>query len=140
MSDELHAIPADAQARAKISPEQHAAMYAASVADPEAFWEEHGRRLDWIAAPTVIKNTTFEYPNVSIKWFEDGVLNVCANCVDRHLATRGDQTAIIWEGDDPTVDKHITYSELIRPGLPAWQRAEGPAASARATGSSSTCR
>ena len=112
MSDEMHPIPAEAATRAKIGPEKHAEMYAASVSDPEAFWAEHAKRLDWAQAPTKIKNTTFEYPDVSIKWFEDGTLNVCANCVDRHLATRADQTAIIWEGDDPTVDKHITYREL----------------------------
>ena len=78
-------------------------MYAASVADPDAFWGEHGKRLDWIRPFTRVKNTSFDYPDVSIKWFEDGKLNVSANCIDRHLATRGDQTAIIWESDDPNV-------------------------------------
>ncbi|MBV1867054.1 MAG: acetate--CoA ligase [Marinosulfonomonas sp.] len=87
-------------------------MYAASIADPDAFWGEQGKRLDWIKPYTKVKNTTFEYPDVSIKWYEDGVLNVSANCVDRHLASRADQTAIIWESDDPTRDKHITYAEL----------------------------
>ena len=87
-------------------------MYAASVNDPEAFWAEHGKRIDWITPYTKVKNTNYTYPDVSIKWYEDGELNVCANCVDRHLETRGDQTAIIWEGDEPTDDKHITYSEL----------------------------
>ncbi len=87
-------------------------MYAASVADPETFWGEQGKRLDWIKAYTRVKNTTFEHPNISINWFEDGQLNVSANCVDRHLATRADQIAIIWESDDPNVDRHITYAEL----------------------------
>jgi len=87
-------------------------MYAASVADPDAFWGEQGKRLDWIKPYTKVKNTTFQYPDVSIKWYEDGVLNVSANCIDRHLATRADQTAIIWESDDPSRDKHITYAEL----------------------------
>ncbi len=87
-------------------------MYAASVKDPAAFWGEQGKRLDWIKPYTIVKNTTFEYPDVSIKWYEDGELNVSANCIDRHLATRGEQTAIIWESDDPNVDKHITYNEL----------------------------
>jgi acetyl-CoA synthetase len=87
-------------------------MYAASIADPEAFWGEHGKRLDWIKAFTKVKDVTFAYPDVSIKWYEDGVLNVCANCVDRHLPARADQTAIIWEGDNPADDKHITYAEL----------------------------
>ncbi|MFV2002691.1 MAG: acetate--CoA ligase, partial [Paracoccaceae bacterium] len=87
-------------------------MYAASLSDPDAFWASEGRRLDWIKPFTKVKNTTFQYPDVSIKWYEDGVLNVAANCVDRHLASRADQTAIIWESDDPGVDKHITYAEL----------------------------
>ncbi|MAK62125.1 MAG: acetate--CoA ligase [Ponticaulis sp.] len=89
--------------------------YAASIADPEAFWGEEARaRLDWIKPFTKVKNTTFEYPDVSIKWFEDGVLNVCANCVDRHLETQSHETAIIWEGDEPHTNKRITYSELHR--------------------------
>ncbi|MFO6464019.1 acetate--CoA ligase [Jannaschia sp. KMU-145] len=89
------------------------AMYKASVEDPEAFWAEHGKRVDWIKPFTRVKNTSFAPGNVSIKWFEDGTLNVAANCIDRHLADRGDQTAIIWEPDDPKDDAlHITYSEL----------------------------
>ena len=111
MSD-MVPVPAEMAARAHITPEKYAEMYAASVNDPDGFWAEHGKRLDWITAPTVIKNTTYAYPDVSIKWYEDGVLNVCANCVDRHLPARADQTAIIWESDDPTVDKHITYAQL----------------------------
>ena len=87
-------------------------LYKQSVENPDAFWGEHGKRLDWIKPYTKVKNTTFAYPDVSIKWFEDGVLNVAANCVDRHLATRGDQTAILWEGDDPKDNKHVTYKEL----------------------------
>ena len=87
-------------------------MYAASVADPNAFWAEHGKRIDWIKPFSKVKNTTFEYPDVSIKWYEDGVLNVCANCVDRHLETKGNQTAIIWESDEPGGDEHITYKKL----------------------------
>ncbi len=99
-------------ANAKIDAAKYKEMYAASVADPESFWAEQAGRLDWIKAPTIIKNTTFEYPDVSIKWFEDGELNVSANCIDRHLPERADQTAIIWESDDPEVDKAITYGEL----------------------------
>ncbi|MAN98097.1 acetate--CoA ligase [uncultured Roseovarius sp.] len=88
-------------------------MYADSISNPDAFWGEHGKRLDWIKPYTKVKNTSFEYDNVSIKWFEDGTLNVSANCIDRHLATRGDQTAIIWEADDPNDEpQHITYKEL----------------------------
>ena len=67
----------------------------------DGFWGEIGRRIDWIKPYTRVKNTSFDPGNVSIKWFEDGTLNVCANCIDRHLPTRGDQVAIIWEGDDP---------------------------------------
>ena len=89
------------------------AMYAASIADPEAFWAEHGKRIDWMTPFTKVKSADFSLGNVDIKWFEDGTLNVAANCVDRHLATRGDQTAIIWEPDSPEEKAlHITYSEL----------------------------
>jgi acetyl-CoA synthetase len=88
-------------------------MYADSISNPEAFWGEHGKRLDWIKPYTKVKNTSFAYDNVSIKWFEDGTLNVAANCIDRHLAKRGDQTAIIWEADDPNDEpQHISYKEL----------------------------
>ncbi|MEL6378021.1 MAG: AMP-binding protein, partial [Pseudomonadota bacterium] len=89
--------------------------YAASVADPEGFWAEEGKRLDWIKPYSKVKNTSFAYDDVSIKWFEDGTLNVSANCIDRHLATRGDQTAIIWEPDSPEeAAQHITYRDLHR--------------------------
>jgi len=89
------------------------AMYDASVGHPEKFWTKEGERLDWIKPYTRAKNTTFEPPNVSIKWFEDGTLNVSANCIDRHLKKRGEQTAIIWEPDDPNTEaRHITYREL----------------------------
>jgi len=87
-------------------------MYQASVNDPESFWGEHGQRIDWIQPYTKVKNTHFAADEVSIKWFEDGVLNASANCIDQHLETRGDQVAIIWESDDPAVDKKITYNEL----------------------------
>ncbi len=94
---------------------QYQSMYQASIADPDAFWAEQGKRLDWIKPFTKVRNVNFDLGNVSIKWFEDGVLNVSANCIDRHLETRGDQTAIIWEPDDPN-DKalHITYKDLHR--------------------------
>ncbi|MDI9227545.1 acetate--CoA ligase, partial [Serratia bockelmannii] len=83
-----------------------------SVQDPEAFWGEHGKILDWIKPYTKVKNTSFDPGHVSIRWFEDGTLNLAANCLDRHLAERGDQTAIIWEGDDPTQSKNVTYKQL----------------------------
>ncbi len=97
---------------ALVNPEQYAEMYARSVSDPDGFWAEQAKRIDWIKAPTRIKNSTFAYPDVSIKWFEDGVLNISANCIDRHLATRGDQVALIWEGDAPGSDAKITYNQL----------------------------
>lgn len=92
--------------------DKYAAMYQQSMDDPESFWAEQAKRLDWIKTPTKIKNTSFARDNVDIRWFEDGELNVSANCLDRHLEKRGDQTAIIWEGDNPNDSKHITYREL----------------------------
>src|SRR6185312_6448678 len=103
---------AEIEARTLVTPDQYTKMYQRSIEDPDGFWREQSKRLDWIKPPTKIKNTTFEYPNVSIKWFEDGVLNITANCIDRHLAKRGDQTAIIWEGDIPGTDEKITYRQL----------------------------
>jgi acetyl-CoA synthetase len=98
---------------AHVTPETYAKMYAASVSDPARFWGDEGKRLDWIKPYTKVKNTNFNFGSVSIKWFEDGQLNVSSNCIDRHLAARGDQTAIIWEPDDPkTPARHISYSEL----------------------------
>ena len=112
MSDKMYPPSADFIANAHITKDKYVAMYNASVNDPEAFWAEHGKRVDWMTPFTKIKNVNYAYPDVSIKWFEDGELNVAANCIDRHLATRGDQTAIIWEGDNPDESKHITYNEL----------------------------
>ena len=103
-------------ARAHADRATYDAMYAASVADPEAFWAEHGRRVDWMRPFTNVKDTSFAPGNVSIKWFEDGTLNVAANCIDRHLKDRADRTAIIWEPDDADAPgggaQHITYAQL----------------------------
>ncbi|MBD3678634.1 MAG: acetate--CoA ligase [Rhodobacteraceae bacterium] len=113
MTDKIYPPSPDFVKNALIDKAKYDEMYAASTKDPEAFWAEHGKRIDWIKPFTKVKNTSFEPGNISINWFEDGTLNVAANCVDRHLATRGDQTAIIWEPD--SVDepaKHITYKEL----------------------------
>ena len=99
-------------ANAHINATKYAEMYATSIADPDAFWHEHGKRIDWIKPFSITKNVSYAHPNVSIKWFEDGVLNVSANCIDRHLETRGEQTAIIWEGDNPEDSKHVTYREM----------------------------
>jgi acetyl-CoA synthetase len=100
------------KANAHVNAEQYDAMYAQSINDPEAFWGEQAKRIDWIKAPTKVKNTTFDYPNVSIQWYEDGELNVCANCVDRHADKTPDKVAIIWEADDTNDSKSITYAEL----------------------------
>ena len=108
----LYPVSDDLAASAHINKARYEEMYAQSVNDPDGFWAEHGKRIDWIKPFTKVKNTSFVYPDISIKWFEDGTLNVSANCIDRHLATRGDQTAIIWEGDDPADDAHITYNQL----------------------------
>ena len=107
------AIPANF-ADAHATPDRYRAMYAESLSDPDAFWGREGRRIDWIQPYTRVKNTNFEFGKVDIRWFEDGTLNVSANCIDRHLLTRADQTAIIWEPDDPkTPARHITYRELL---------------------------
>ena len=109
---EKHAIPAGFE-NAHAGPEDYTRLYAESINDPDGFWGREGKRLDWIAPYTKVKNTDFTFGKVSIKWFEDGQLNVAANCIDRHLATRGDQTAIIFEPDSPDDEaRHITYREL----------------------------
>ncbi|MYJ71221.1 MAG: acetate--CoA ligase [Rhodospirillaceae bacterium] len=100
--------------RAHIDNELYLEMYERSVRDPDGFWAEQAKRVDWFREPTVIRNIDYGYPDVSIKWYEDGVLNIAHNCLDRHLASRGDQTAIVWEGDDPAEDQKITYRELHR--------------------------
>jgi acetyl-CoA synthetase len=112
MSDKTYPVTAEWASRAWIDDAKYKALYERSVSDPQGFWAENSRRLDWIKAPTKIKNTNFGPGEVSIKWFEDGTLNLSVNCIDRHLATRGDQVAIIWEGDDPTEDEAITYRQL----------------------------
>jgi len=104
-------VTEDVAASAWVDAAKYKAMYEQSVKDPEGFWGEHGKRIDWFSPYTKVKNTSFE-GDVSIRWFEDGTTNVAYNCVDRHLATRGDQTAIIWEGDNPAESAHITYREL----------------------------
>ncbi|PZP56545.1 MAG: acetate--CoA ligase [Micavibrio aeruginosavorus] len=86
-------------------------LYLRSVKDPDSFWSEMAQRLDWTKKPAIIKNSNF-HDNVDIKWYEDGILNACYNCVDRHLPKRANQTALIWEGDDTSQDRKITYAEL----------------------------
>ena len=112
MSEKVYPVPAEWSQRAWINEASYNQLYERSVKDPVGFWGEMGRRIDWIRPYTKVKNTSFDTNNVSIKWYEDGTLNVSVNCVDRHLATRADQVAIIWEGDDPTQDEQITYRQL----------------------------
>jgi acetyl-CoA synthetase len=114
MEDKIYAVPSDWTRRAFIDDAKYQAMYEASIRDPEAFWREHGDRIDWFTPYSRVKNATFGPGAVSIRWFEDGTTNAAYNCVDRHLESRGDQVAIIWEGDDPSESKHISYSELHR--------------------------
>jgi len=110
--DKIYDVPSEWKAKAFVDAAKYEEMYARSIKDPNGFWGEQASRLDWIKKPTKVKNTTYDPHNVSIKWFEDGTLNACFNCVDRHLAKRGNQTALIWEGDDPKDDKKITYKQL----------------------------
>jgi acetyl-CoA synthetase len=114
MSDQIFPVPQAFAEAALINAAQYEAMYAASLADPDAFWREHGQRLDWIKPYSKVKETSFHEADFGIRWFGDGVLNVSANCIDRHLADKADQPAIIWEGDDPSESKTITYRELAR--------------------------
>ncbi len=107
----LHPVPEAWKARAWCDAARYEEMYQRSISDPEGFWGDEAKRLDWITPWQRVKNTTFESP-VSIQWYEGGQLNVSANCIDRHLESRGDQVAIIWEGDDPSVSKSITYRAL----------------------------
>ncbi|HEX8167252.1 MAG TPA: acetate--CoA ligase [Beijerinckiaceae bacterium] len=116
MQEKLYPVSPEWARRAFIDAAKYKAMYEASVKDPEGFWYEHGGRIDWFRPFTRVKNTSFGGPGTSgevfIRWFEDGVTNVAYNCIDRHLEARGDQVAIIWEGDDPSESKKITYREL----------------------------
>ena len=112
MAEKVYPVKSEWSAKSWINAAQYEKLYKRSVDDPNTFWGEAGHRIDWIKPFTLVKNTSFDLPNVSIKWFEDGTLNVSANCIDRHLETRGDQVAIIWESDDPKHDEKITYRQL----------------------------
>jgi len=115
MSDnELFPVPDAWASRAFADNEKYLSMYQQSVDDLDGFWREQGKRIDWFKPYTKVKNTTYGPGDVAIKWYEDGTLNAAHNCLDRHLDTRGDQTAIIWEGDDPADSKTFTYKELHR--------------------------
>jgi len=113
MSDNLiFDVPPDISANALVDDAKYQQMYAASIDDPEQFWGDHGKRLDWMRPYSKVKNTHYGKDEVSIKWYEDGTLNASVNCIDRHLQKRGDQVAIIWEGDEPSDDAKITYRQL----------------------------
>ncbi|MGA6967509.1 MAG: acetate--CoA ligase, partial [Xanthobacteraceae bacterium] len=112
VSEKIYDVPPEWKQRAYIDAAKYQEMYARSIRDPNGFWAEQARRLDWYKSPTKVKNSSFGPGDVSIKWFEDGILNAAYNCIDRHLPKRAHQTAIIWEGDDPAQSKHITYQQL----------------------------
>ncbi len=111
----VYKVPKGWKERARVDKSEYEKLYAKSISNPDKFWGKQGKRIDWIKPFTRVKNTSFVDPDASIKWFEDGTLNVSANCIDRHLKKRGDQVAIIWEPDDPNAEtRRITYRELYR--------------------------
>ncbi len=112
MSGKVYEVPSNWAERAWINEDRYQSLYDYSMTHPAEFWREAGLRLDWIKPFADIADFSFHQPNIAIQWYQDGALNVCANCVDRHLAARGDQIAIIWEGDDPTEQQTITYRQL----------------------------
>ena len=112
MSAQIFPVPTEVASHALVDDAKYQEMYDRSVKDPDGFWGDHGKRIDWFKPYTKVKNVSYDPHNVSIKWYEDGTLNAAYNCIDRHLEKRGDQTAIIWEGDDPADDAKITYRDL----------------------------
>lgn len=110
--NKTYPVPEAFAAKANLSPEKYAEMYAASIKDPEAFWGEHGKRLDWITPYTTVKDVSWDKDDLHVRWYADGVLNVTANCIDRHLEARGDKAALVWEGDDPSDSHTVTYKAL----------------------------
>ena len=108
----VYPVAATTAADALIDKKRYQELYQASLDDPEAFWAEQAQRIDWIKPPTQIKDVSYAQDDLHVRWYYDGVLNVSANCLDRHLGERGDQAAIVWEGDDPDDDARITYREL----------------------------
>ena len=112
MTDTAHPVPSAFAAKANLSPADYRETYARSIKDPEGFWGEQAKRLDWTKAPTKIKDVSWDTDDLHVRWYADGVLNVTENCLDRHLETRGDKAAIIWEGDSPDESLTLTYKEL----------------------------
>ncbi len=109
---DVHPVSAEWDRSAHVNAARYEDMYRRSVTDPDGFWAEMGRRVEWMKPFTKVKDVSYDPHDVHIRWYEDGTLNVAANCIDRHLADKADQVAIIWEGDDPAHDMHITYREL----------------------------
>ena len=112
MTDQIVPVPGDWKKRAFVGASDYAGRYAQSVEDPDGFWKKEAARLDWVKGFTKVSDVSWKPDNLHIRWFEDGTLNVAANCIDRHLARRANQTAIIWEGDDPKDSKRISYRQL----------------------------
>jgi len=109
---DLYPVPSEWSQRARMNRSAYETARTAARETPDAFWSEQARRLDWMRPPTEIKDVSFDKADFRIRWFGDGVLNVAYNCLDRHLETRGDETAIIWEGDEPTQSGRLSYREL----------------------------
>ena len=110
----VYKVSDDFASKANLTPEKYQEMYFASVSNPEAFWKEHGARVNWFTPYSLVKDVSWDQSDLNVRWFSDGELNVCYNCIDRHLEQRGDKTALIWEGDEPADDAKITYKELHR--------------------------
>ncbi|WP_404342815.1 acetate--CoA ligase [Pseudoalteromonas mariniglutinosa] len=112
MSQSIYPVPAHIKNAALVDNNKYKTLYKQSIDDPEGFWREHGKRLDWSTPYTKVKNTSFDKGHINIRWYEDGQLNASFNCIDRHLATKANKTALIWEGDDPSQSEHISYQQL----------------------------
>ena len=110
--NEIFPVPAGWAQRALVDDSEYKKMYRHSVENPDSFWDEHGKRIDWIKPYTQIKDVSYAPDDLHIRWYQDGTLNASVNCLDRHLDSRGDQVAIIWEGDEPSDSKTLTYREL----------------------------
>ncbi len=114
----VYPVPPEFAAKARVNAAKYEEMYKASTENPEAFWREHGKRLRWMRPYSRVKNVNWDISKTGkpedlfVKWFEDGTLNVSSNCIDRHLPHKADTTAILFEGDDPSVSKKISYAEL----------------------------
>ena len=112
--NELIPVKAGWSSRAYIDQAKYEEMYTQSISDPEDFWDKHGKRLHWMKAYSKVKDVSYAHDDVHIRWYYDGTLNASVNCLDRHLPERADQTAIIWEGDEPSDSKTLTYRELYQ--------------------------